>query len=787
MKRLLLTLTCVLAVTVLLSQPGQYYKVKVLATVPQLVELAEAGLNITEGTLKMGQYLISDYSEKELLIIQESGLEYEILIEDVSKYYVDRNEGLSTNPDDYKGMSEWEVPEHFDFGSMSGHCTYDEIVAHLDNMATLFPSLITTKETIGQSIEDRDLWMVKISDNPNVNESEPEVLYTSLHHAREPAGAMTLLFYMYYLLENYDTDPFIQTLVDNSELYFLPVVNPDGYVFNETNSPTGGGEWRKNRRDNGVPGCMGVDPNRNYGYMWGLDDIGSSPDPCHWSYRGDSAFSEPEIAAVRDFCEDHEFKFALNYHTYGNLLLYPWGYTNDPSPDDELFFTFSTLMTVDNLYDYGLGGDLLYPSNGDADDWMYGEQTTKEKIFSFTPELGSSNDGFWCMIDRIIPIAQENMIQNIRVALFSGSYANAEAYPPVLVNNEQGYIKFDLTKLGLQDGATYSVSLNPISGWITSVGDEKEYSGLEILEPITDSISYTLLDGIPSGTAFDFEITVNYDAFSFTDTVTRVFGFAETLFEDDCNTFDYWISPWWDITSNSYYSPPASITDSPDGNYTNNQMSAAIHLEEFDLSTCAWAGLNFMAKWEIEDNFDYAQLQITSDGYSWDPVPGNYSVLGGPYQDQGEPVYDGFQSDWVLEEIDLLDYIGDTVSFRFVFKANDSIIEDGFYFDDFTLQKVDVATSVDDMYGSIYHGIRLTAIPNPADQGTITFSIYNPGKYPGLELRCFNIFGQLIFQDGVKATQERLQVDVQGWEPGLYLGLIYSENEATGKIKFLIR
>ncbi len=121
--------------------------------------------------------------------------------------------------------------------------------------------------------------MVKISDNPNVNETEPEVLYTALHHAREPVGAMQMLFYMYYLLENYDNDPFIQALVDNTEMYFVPVVNPDGYVYNQTTNPNGGGMWRKNRRNNGSAGLYGSDLNRNYGYMWGYDNNGSSPYP----------------------------------------------------------------------------------------------------------------------------------------------------------------------------------------------------------------------------------------------------------------------------------------------------------------------------------------------------------------------------------------------------------------------------------------------------------------------------------------------------------------------------
>ena len=165
------------------AQQEQFSKVKVFANETELSELAKVGINVTEGFLKKDAFLVSDFSEQEMTKIKGSGLTYEILIEDVSKYYADRNIGKSTNVKDYKGTSEWEVPENFEFGSMSGHATYDEVVAHLDNMVDLFPNLITTKESIGQSIEGRELWMVKVSDNPNVNETEPEVLYTGIHHA----------------------------------------------------------------------------------------------------------------------------------------------------------------------------------------------------------------------------------------------------------------------------------------------------------------------------------------------------------------------------------------------------------------------------------------------------------------------------------------------------------------------------------------------------------------------------------------------------------------------------
>src|SRR5690606_38361948 len=126
--------------------------------------------------------------------------------------------------------------------------------------------------------------------DPDTDQGKPEVFYNSLHHAREPASLSQVVYYMWHLLETYGTDPETTYLLDNTEMYFVPCVNPDGYVHNETTDPNGGGMWRKNRRDNG-DGTFGIDLNRNYGHFWGLDDTGSSPNPESDVYRGPSAFS----------------------------------------------------------------------------------------------------------------------------------------------------------------------------------------------------------------------------------------------------------------------------------------------------------------------------------------------------------------------------------------------------------------------------------------------------------------------------------------------------------------
>jgi len=628
--------------------------------------------------------------------------------------------------------------------------------------------------------------MVKISDNPSINETEPEVLYTSLHHAREPAGVMSLLYYMYYLLVNYDSDPLIQILVDNTEMYFVPVINPDGYVYNQTIAPNGGGMWRKNRRDNG-DGEWGVDINRNYGYMWGLDNEGSSPYTWDETYRGTEAFSEPETQNMKVFCENHEFVNALNYHTYSNLLLYAWGYTEELCPDDDIYFAHSTLMTQDNNYTYGAGSTTIYPTNGGSDDWMYGEQGTKNKIFAYTPELGGGNDGFWCDIDRIIPIAQENMIQNILAAAFAGVYASVEETSPSVTNINEGYLTYDITRLGLMEGGSFTVSVEPISEVILSAGDPKEYASMEILETISDSISYFLPPFVPNGTQFKFLLSVDNGEYVLTDTLTKMYGEAVTLLEDDCNDISTWITPVWDVTTATYNSPTGSITDSPFGNYPDNHNSAVVLDTEVNLSNVGFAMLNFWAKWEIEQGWDYVQIEIsTNGGSSWTSLAGKYTVTGNGYQAEGEPVYDGFQTEWIEEEIDLSEYIGNMVTFRFRLKSDQGVTEDGFYFDDFSVKVVEFATTGMNQEITDKQLLQLSnPVPNPAN-GKVFINYITPESTTDLNFVIYNATGQEVFNKQLAANAAVVNVDVNSWKPGIYYYKIYGTDIESETKKLVI-
>ena len=251
---------------------------------------------------------------------------------------------------------------------------------------------------------------------PEINEEEPEVFYNSLTHAREPAGMMTVVYFMYYLLENYGVDPEVTYLVNNRKFYFVPVINPDGYVYNQQISPNGGGMWRKNMRSDNI-GLFGVDLNRNYSYMWGYDNIGSSPIISAEDYRGTTAFSEPETQAIRNFCINHNFLICSNYHTYGSVAFPPWGYNKSHTPDSAKYNCLIKLATNFSGYLNGLflptGHWLNYSTNGDVGDWMYGETNVKNKIIAILTEVGRDTDEFWPVPERIFPLAEENLYANL--------------------------------------------------------------------------------------------------------------------------------------------------------------------------------------------------------------------------------------------------------------------------------------------------------------------------------------------------------------------------------------
>lgn len=437
------------------QQTMKYSRVKVYANQSQSKALHAKGVAFDELAQKTDTYFIGDFSAKEIALIRAERLRMEIIIDDLTADFLKKNKEAINSADASRTGG---TPPGFTYGSMGGYLTFAQMEAELDELKTMYPNLITTKASIGTSIEGRPIWMVKISDDPDTEDPfEEGVYYGALYHAREPISMVSLIYFMQYILSQYGTDPEITCLINSRELYLVPCVNPDGYVYNQTTNPNGGGFWRKNRRNNGN-GTFGVDLNRNFSYNWGFDNIGSSATPSAEDYRGTAAASEPEIAAIQDFITANQLTIALNNHTYGNKVIMPFTYNSSQTANETHYTNIAAAITADNNYQYGKQFPMLgYSANGTADDWMYGSRG----LYSYTVETSHDSDGFWPVQSKIIPTCEKNLDMNIAAAWSAGNYIK----PTTPANNYVSGLAYDLpitvTNLGsLLTIETVTLSIN---------------------------------------------------------------------------------------------------------------------------------------------------------------------------------------------------------------------------------------------------------------------------------------------------------------------------------------
>ncbi len=787
----------------------QYSRVKIYTNELGLTELSALGVEIDHGEYKKGVWFESDFSATDLKKIAAAGFSYDVVHKDVVAHYMSKDResshshlptkkaGCAATTD--SGVGDYPVPEDFELGDMGGFFTYQEMLEHLDNMATKYPHLITVKDTIGdfKTHDDNVLHWVKISDSPNMDEDEPEILYTALHHAREPMSLSQMIYYMYYLLENYETDEHIRFLVDNTEMYFIPCINPDGYQYNELIRPNGGGMWRRNTNDNDNNGSFspqtdGVDLNRNYDWEWGRDNFGSSNNPTSDTYRGSSPASEPETQAVQFFCEQHDFKIALNYHAFSDLLIYPWGYLEDfYTPDSALYVNYAEVMTQENNYLAGTGNQTVgYLVNGDSDDWMYGQQTTKNKIFAFTPEIGNSDDGFWPSSNRILPLCQENMWQNIVTASLVHNFAKITDTTPLYVNELQSNFSFELIRLGLEDGAPVTVSVEATNDAISTVGTPQTYTLDAPLSTIVGEMAYELRSDIAVGDLIEFDFLLdNHQGNVQRISVSKYYGDPVVDFEDKADDLEAWSGNDWGLSTTEFYSSNASITDSPIGDYApdaNNQLTLS---EVIDLNDCDAATLTFWAKWNIEANFDYVQLHaIDSETGVQTPLCGKYTSFGNSYLDDDEPIYDGVQKDWVQEEVSLNDFLGQKITLRFLFWSDSFVEEDGFYFDDLQISKLggEVETSIAD-YLPNPNLLLSQNSPNPTDGQTFFNFQLQQGMTSEVDLVVYNTLGQSVHRQSINnSAKGKVVLNVSDLENGMYYSRLESKEGSSNVVRISV-
>lgn len=783
-KSIFIVLICCFSL-MLSAQQETYSRVIIYTDSKTPAQLFATGIEINKAD-RNNQWFIAEISQSEINTIAAAGFRYEVLIPDMEKFYTSRfNEKTPITDNDRALNEEWPQPVNFSLGTCGGFSTIDEMIAQLDLMHSLYPSLISVKHPLSDTVTTNqgiNIYYVRISDNPEVTENEPEVLYSGMHHAREPIGMQHLLYYMWYLLENYNSDPSIKHLVDNTQMYFVPVFNIDGYTYNITTNPAGGGSWRKNRRNNG-DGSYGIDVNRNYGYQWGYDNTGSSPNPSSDLFRGTAPFSEPETRMMKYFCEAHNFQIALNYHSFSNLFLYAWGWSPTPPPDNTIFDIYAQQMTHESKYTYGPANTTIYPTNGGSDDWMYGEQTTKPLTYAYTPEIGSDNDGFWPTQQRIIPLIQENMLTSLTAARLVGEYATVSDASPLFIYNQSGFLPFVTRRLGLKDGS-FIVSIIPLGNSFASVGTSKVFQNLTLLEKRTDSISYQLSNTLQVGDTIQYILKIENGYFAEYDTVKRIFGFPFTVFHDNLTNATNWAGNWG-ITNLAFFSPPSSMTDSPTGNYTANTDKSATLISNISLPSSLMMVLQYRAKWTIEKGYDYVQVSISqNNGLNWTPIQGNFTVPGNVNQAFNQPLYDGIQGDWIREAISLNAYMGKNVKFRFRLKSDAATEFDGFYFDDFNISMLLDPTAVNT--GSPQNSVLGNPYPNPASSDfKIDYSLPESTSSTKLILTSPNSIE--VSSIPLDKQQGNATVDVSKLAKGIYFIHLFSEEFQSPVRKLVVK
>jgi carboxypeptidase T len=767
--RALILLSIITFFTSNVTADEKYHRIRINLENRDINELSRLGVAMDIAEFRPGVSATGEFSDSEIKLISEAGFSFEVLIEDMTSYYQQRNAGydrdeLNRQMRLAEPRSDYPTPENFTLGSMGGFHTYDEMLDDLDAMFALFPDLISERQPIGETttIQGRPVYWVRISNNPEAEQDKPKVLYTALTHAREPASMQQMLFQMWYLLENYDTDPEIQYLVDNMEMYFVPCVNPDGYIYCETTHPNGGSMQRKNMRQN-YDGSIGVDLNRNFGYMWGYDNSGSSPNPWAATYRGMAAFSEPETQLQKELAETYEFTLALNNHTYSDLLIYPWGYQNSLTPDADIFIEYADYMTRENNYEYGTCYETLsYYANGGSDDWFYGEQSTKEKVFSFTPEAGKPSDGFWPAISRIEDICAGHTHMNLSLARLAMPFAEVTDLSGNYIGNESSEVDFSIINLGQGGPADFTVSIIPLSESIIEAGNPVAFTGMDALDSDNGAISLELDPFLNTGTEIQFILSLDNGTFAWNDTITKFYGEPQVIFQDPCDNLDNWITASWGISNQQYFSAPGSITDSPGQNYSDNINTWITTQEAFDFSEVSIVWAEFYTRFMIEANWDYAQFMYSTDNQqTWIPLEGNHTSAGGSNQDTGQPLYHGNQSQWVKEEVDLSQLVGEEeVYFRFRLVSDYMINMEGFYFDDFKLIALPVESTPDYVNVSFnvintsdeqVNDAIITFDGNEYEAGNYTINNVEPGVYDfSIETSCYLTYsGQIVVNNHI--------------------------------------
>jgi len=652
-------------------------------------KLAAYNLYADHPILKKDGYVVV-FNRAEIEILKTTGLAFKILIEDLSAHHKKRILKEMQDPAIQKKMKTSTVG--FTLGSHAGYYLPVEMNNKLDEIANDYPNIAAQKISIGTTYEGRNIYMLKISDNPNTDEAatEPAVYYDAMQHAREPLSMMTTLYYMFWLVENYGIDAEATHIINNRELFFVPMVNVDGYTHNIATNPSGGGLWRKNRTPNSGSGCVGTDLNRNYDSDWSL--VGTSTNPCSDVFHGAGPFSEPETAVVRDFLATINPAIAFTSHSASEIYLESgWDATRN---QEQFYADYSLDICEEHDFAYGQGEDILYGASGTASRYL-----NQVGAIAWTPEIGSD---FWEPASEIENYAQKHLSPFKYVASVAGDHPDIKQ---VTINNGGDLLPGQTYNLAVEifnKGKT--LSANNVSAQVLNVSSNvsiangtttvASVAARQSIWATTNPISISISSNANAGDIIEVELSLMANGIEYERETQRwIVGTQNIIFaQDGSNRLQGFTQSGnfipWDTTFVMKRSGDECITDSRLQAAENGVTTTLTKIAPIDLSQAENPFLEFWIAWGMSNSSarsadspydDNVQLQLRLNGGTWNPIATNNTN-----NFNGQPEFT-LNNSWAKQTVDLSPYIGSTVQFQFVLDASYQRRPDGVFIDDFSI------------------------------------------------------------------------------------------------------
>lgn len=703
-------------------------------------------------------------SNSDLEILDKEKIEYRILIPDLTRFYSERAEKdfeiMRKNPNLFSSKD----VKNFSLGSVGGFMNLQELENSLRKMISLYSSLVSPLQSIGISQQSRPLWAVRISAKPEYDKSVPRVLMTAMHHAREPLGMMSLVYTMWWLLENYGKDFEATYILNNYSIYFLPMINPDGYQKNITDAPNGGGNWRRNVVS-GNRLINSVDLNRNYGTQeyWDSPVGGSSETPGNDTYRGVAPFSEPETKAVRDYCLGKKFKIILNYHSYSNVLIEPFDWEYKFPEEDTNYYNIVSPILAGTL-GYAVGGANItagYTARGVADDWMYSFANGNGKTITWTPEAGSADDGFWASPIRIEPLCRTHNNLNTKFIMLAGAYPTV-VEKNILFENDEKYLILKVMNIGREQMHSEAEIY---------IKDLPNVLRIPDLEPLQ---SYNLKIKLPNkpddnfSPNTNFKLSINYNNYNFNHEFTLTTEPFETLFYDNFETdLRNWYLADWDLETVN--GRGQVVSDSPYKKYTESSTRNILEMRQaVSLQDMIAAELRFDANYQVQAREHIGILQIkTNLDSTWKNLECEELQISTIDTTNKRFYFLGTSHNWRNYRVDLSKYAGQKVFIRFFLLTPRSIygnVFNGILLDNFAILGVkDKVKSV--AQGSLNNDFnKIVIVPQPIND---VLNILQTPANKTLQVSITNAISQEVFKN-IYSNVGQIKIGTSFLQSGIY-------------------